>query len=273
MIGLVGLNASAQTVVFSENWGTTANQNVWTANDADGDTKNWSWQIIDANTAQNTALIPQGRVALSESWSTTALTPNNYFFSSAINLVGVPTTSGSVTLKFKAGSLDKANSPYFAEYLSVYVVTSISSTSTIAATTPVHAQALTSTGILSFTYDISQYAGQSVYLVFRHHNCTDKYAIFIDDISVTKASANGLNEVGLDVKVGPNPVVNNLSVSLNEEMKTISFYDVNGTLVKEVENVNSTSTIIDLTSFEKGLYFYSIETVTGKIAKNSIIKE
>jgi hypothetical protein len=279
LIGLVKLNASAQTVVFTEDFASQQSQQAgWTVLDADSDGNDWGFYDYGANPAAtasptlNTALNAQGRLAISESWSGSALTPNNYLISPAINLSGVPTTSGSATLKFKVGSNQSA-SIFAEEYVSVYVVTNISSASTISANTPVHSAVLASTGINEFTYDISSKGGQTVYLVFRHHNCTDQGALLLDDISVTKASGAGINETGLDVTVAPNPVTNNLTISLNEEIKTISFYDLKGTLVKEVLNVNSKNSIIDLSNFDKGLYFYSIETTNGKVAKNSIVKE
>lgn len=283
LIGLVKLNASAQTVVFDEDFATQQSQQPgWTVLDTDGDGDNWGYYDYGATPAAttsstlNTALNAQGRIAISESWKGplpgTVLTPDNYLISPAINLSGVPTTNGSVTLKFKIGS-SQSFASFAQEYVSVYVVTSITSATTISANTPVHSAVLASTGINEFTYDISSKGGQTVYLVFRHHNCTDEGALLLDDISVTKASGAGINETGLDVKVAPNPVTNNLTISLNEEIKTISFYDLKGTLVKEVLNVNSKNSIIDLSNFDKGLYFYSIETTNGKIAKNSIVKE
>lgn len=279
LIGFVKLNASAQVVVFNEDFATQQSQQAgWTVLDTDGDGNNWGFYDYGANPAAtaspalNTALDAQGRLAISESWSGSALTPNNYLISPAINLSGVPTTNGSATLKFKVGS-NQSFASYTQEYVSVYVVTSISSATSISANTPVHSAVLASTGINEFTYDISSKGGQTVYLVFRHHNCTDEGALLLDDISVTKASAAGINETGLDLKVAPNPVANNLSISLNEDIKAISFYDLKGTLVKEVLDVYSKNTFIDLSNLNKGLYFYSIETVNGKFAKNSIIKE
>ncbi|MCE2744141.1 MAG: choice-of-anchor J domain-containing protein [Fluviicola sp.] len=278
LIGLVKLNATAQTVVFNEDFATQQSQQAgWTVIDADNDTKGWGFYNFTTNPlASNhpsaSVINPQGRLAISQSYDGAAITPDNYFISPAINLANVPTTSGTVTLKFKVGS-DQSLSIFAEEYVSVYVVTNISSASTISANTTIHSAVLASTGINEFTYDISSKGGQTVYLVFRHHNCTDQGSLLLDDISVTKASGAGINETGLDVKVAPNPVTDNLTISLNEEIKTISFYDLKGTLVKEVLNVNSKNSIIDLSNFDKGLYFYSIETTNGKIAKNSIVKE
>jgi hypothetical protein len=278
LIGFVQLNASAQVVVFNEDFASQQSQQPgWTVIDGDNDTKGWGFYNFTTNPlASNhpsaSVINPQGRLAISQSYDGAALTPDNYLISPAINLANVPTTSGTVTLKFKVGS-DQSAYLYAQEKVSVYVVSNISTPSVISATSPVHSAVLASTGLNEFTYDISNKSGQTVYLVFRHHGCTNMGSLILDDVLVTKASSAGVNEVGLDVLVAPNPVIDDLSISLNEDIKTISFYDLKGTLVKEVGNVNSTNTIIDLTSFEKGLYFYSIETVNGKFAKNSIIKD
>ena len=279
LIGLTRLNASAQVVVFNEDFATQQSQQVgWTVLDTDGDGNDWGFYDFGANPlASNhpsaSVINPQGRLAISQSYAGgTALTPDNYLISPAIDLSNAATAQGTLTLKFKVGS-DQSALIYAAEYVSVYVVTNISSANSISATTPVHSAVLTTIGINEFTYDISSHGGQTIYLVFRHHNCTDQGSLLLDDISIEKASGAGINETGLDVKVAPNPVTNNLTISLNEEIKTISFYDLKGTLVKEVLNVNSKNSIIDISNFDKGLYFYSIETTNGKIAKNSIVKE
>jgi hypothetical protein len=71
---------------------------------------------------------------------------------------------------------------YAEEYYSVYVAT----TNTVAgflATTPVDSGETTDEYVETVV-DLSSYAGQTVYIAFRHHNVSDMYYLNLDDVSV-----------------------------------------------------------------------------------------
>ena len=44
------------------------------------------------------------------------------------------------------------------------------------------------------TIDLSKYAGEEIYIAFRHFNCTDQYMINIDDIALTSGEKSARNE-------------------------------------------------------------------------------
>ena len=46
------------------------------------------------------------------------------------------------------------------------------------------------------TIDLSEYAGQALYIAFRHFNCTDQFWIKLDDISLTSGMTRGSREGG-----------------------------------------------------------------------------
>ncbi|MBQ5688743.1 MAG: choice-of-anchor J domain-containing protein, partial [Bacteroidales bacterium] len=46
------------------------------------------------------------------------------------------------------------------------------------------------------TIDLSEYAGQALYIAFRHFNCTDQFWIKLDDISLTSGMTRGNREGG-----------------------------------------------------------------------------
>lgn len=277
LINFFVVKVNAQTVVFSENFATQQSQQPgWTVIDADGDTKEWGFYDFGTNPlASNhpsaSAINPQGRLAISQSYDGTALTPNNFLISPAISLSNTSTASGSVTLKFKVGS-DQSAYIYAQEKVSVYVVTDISNPTTISSATPIHSAVLASTGINEFTYDISSKAGQTVYLVFRHHGCTDMGSLLLDDILVTKASGGGLNETDLNLSVYPNPTNDYLNFSFDQNIESIYFYNEKGMLVLKVEEINSKSTIVDINDFNKGVYFYDVISSSGKVIKNTFVK-
>lgn len=77
------------------------------------------------------------------------------------------------------------------------------------------------------------------------------------------------------IKLYPNPVEDNLNVSLksDQQIKKISFFDINNSLVTEKEYDGSTNNIVvNMSELKKGLYVVVIETATGTV-KNKIVKE
>ncbi|WP_164467987.1 GEVED domain-containing protein [Epilithonimonas vandammei] len=150
----------------------------WTLYDQDGD--GYNWETVNLGTGYTGAIASYSY----DNASSSALTPNNYIVSPAINL----STATSAILKFKV----KAQDPdWAAETYSVYVAT----TNTVAgllATTPLLTENAASNGaggvFYTKTIDLSAFAGQSqVYIAFRHYNSTDMFSIHIDDVSVAAA--------------------------------------------------------------------------------------
>lgn len=148
----------------------------WTATDVDGDGENWYNSDFSGYFAELGA-----GTAVSRSWTGTAgaLTPNNYLVSGAIDL-STAAASG-LTLLFKSGTIEP--SPYEAEHYAVYVSTSNDPT-VIAGLTPVFEETLPSDGMFSHSVDLSSYAGQTVYIAFRHFNTNDMNTMLIDDVVV-----------------------------------------------------------------------------------------
>ncbi|MEY2739673.1 MAG: hypothetical protein RL259_1582, partial [Bacteroidota bacterium] len=77
------------------------------------------------------------------------------------------------------------------ENYTLYVTTS---PTVAAATTVLHSQTTMNTinSLTEISFDISSYAGQTIYLCFRHHNVSDQYNIIFDDIKVEKLLPNNL---------------------------------------------------------------------------------
>src|SRR5690606_705586 len=67
---------------------------------------------------------------------------------------------------------------------SVYVTTSNTPTD-ILASTPIHTEvAGSSSSLVQRELDLSAYAGQTIYVTFRHYDCYDQYWIVIDNVRV-----------------------------------------------------------------------------------------
>lgn len=145
-------------------------------------------QDTDTGVATNWVRISDGSNGLMASFSwynNVVYTPNNYAFSPAINLTSY---TGPIKLSYKHSA---PNPAWDLETYTLYVTTS---PTVAAATTVLHSQP-TMEGInalTEITFDISSYAGQTIYLCFRHHNVSDQYYLYIDDIKVEKMLQNNI---------------------------------------------------------------------------------
>lgn len=152
----------------------------WTLYDQDGD--GFEWETVALT--EPAGITPAIASYSYDNASFTALTPDNYIVSPAINL----STATSAVLKFKV----KAQDPDWAnETYSVYVATT-NSVAAFLATTPLLTENASTNGVGGIFYsksiDLSSFAGQSqVYVAFRHHSSTDMFALHIDDVSVSAA--------------------------------------------------------------------------------------
>lgn len=149
----------------------------WTLVDNDNDGSTWSlsttlggtWGIHTGNDCMiSGSYDPNLQVAL---------TPDNWMISSQIQL---PSDATDFVLSW----WDAAQDPdYPSEHYSVYIATS-NTVAALSATTPVFSTTLTSDAWTKRTVDLSSYAGQSIYVAFRHHNCTDMFFMKIDDVRI-----------------------------------------------------------------------------------------
>jgi hypothetical protein len=151
----------------------------------------WTLFSQDTNTGIATNFVRttlgENGIMASYSWYNNLIyTPNNYAFSPAINL---STFTGPLKLTYKHAATDP---DWDAERYTLYVTTS---PTVAAATTALHSQT-TMNGIntlTEMTFDLSSYAGQTIYLCFRHHGVSDQFNIVFDDIKVEKTLPNNIS--------------------------------------------------------------------------------
>lgn len=143
----------------------------WSVIDSDGDGYNW-----DASYPSNNFMAHTGAgVIASASFinGVGPLIPDNWLITPAVNV------SGNNTLSFWVAGQDTS---YVAEHFSVYLSstgTAVSDFTTILLNDQVTTQTMT-----QYTIDLSPYAGQTVYIAFRHHNCTNMYWLNLDDVEI-----------------------------------------------------------------------------------------
>lgn len=159
--------------------------------DADNDGHNWmtmgDWLASRGSTSAPGALCygGTGNAMVSESWvsdgsqSGLALTPDNWLISPAIVL---PST-GTYGVTWYAKSQD-ADYP---DYYSVYVGTS-NDIAALGASTAVYSGNAEVDEFAQHAAMLDNFAGQTVYVAFRHHNVSDKFVLIIDQFQVSEVS-------------------------------------------------------------------------------------
>lgn len=260
-----GLNAQILSANVAADFGT------WQIADLDGDT--YTWGLYDL-TGLGSAIDAQGEAAISFSWgdpgqgqgNETALTPDNLLISPAMDLSG---ETGTVMLSWGAGSLEDAGSAFAAEYYDVYVV---ADPVDVATASPVFSETLADGGqMYANSVDISSFVGQAtVYVIFRHHNCTDLYTLVIDDILVENVTS--LDEASIEISAYPNPASTELTISTSGAANEVSILSMDGKVVstQAMTGAEVTVNVADLTS---GVYFYELKAADGSVVRNTFVKK
>ena len=153
----------------------------WERIDSDGDGRNWElgtslWFY------ENPDYCHSGVQCVGSASNTNygALTPDNWIISPEFT---VP--EGGAMLSWWVASL---HNTMCAEHYSVYVEEDFSDATKFEDTTPVFSETLDEViptfGYNERTFDMKDYAGKTVKLAFRHHDCTAQYLLLIDDAFV-----------------------------------------------------------------------------------------
>ena len=226
---VVGTTAFAQTH-FSDDFN-DVNLTGWSSTDNDANvppatgTNYDIWYAADMSAAF--AQLGAGS-AISRSWANNIVySPNNFLVSPAINLTAAP--AAGLSLQWEVGSIETTASTWYQEHYAVYVSTS-STPATMIATAPVYEETL-SAGETMFgrTVDLSAYAGQTIYVLFRHFNCTDENALVLDNVVVKNLQQNDASVDGVALNRYAQMSTNNtLAVSVkNEGSNAITSLQIN----------------------------------------------
>lgn len=246
---------------FVENFENAEAFDCWTFIDDDGDGFNWDINYLrDAENDEGTGYGHNGSYGLvgSASWNSSAgaLTPDNWMITPAF---AIP-SNGTYKLNWYVKGQDP---DYAGEYYSVYAATQ-NSLEAFKATTPLFNGFSTDEWTLK-TVNLSAYAGQTIYIAFRHHNVTDMFYIDIDDISV--AQGTGLEEHDMNIAVYPNPAMNNINV-VGEGIQLVEIMDINGRTLMTFNEGGQLS----IASLANGMYLVRVVTENG-VQMNKIVKK
>jgi hypothetical protein len=181
LMTLMAFSGMAQVTLLSENFEGNSIPSGWTLIDADGDGHQWMHSsnpqsVIDAGHNQS-----EGAVVSLSKISSTPLTPDNWLVTPAITLIG----NSTLTFWRQVGWM------YYAEHYGVYISTT-SATDPSAFTLLYEETPTQSSAWTERTVSLSDYTGSTVYIAFRHYNCTNKLALALDDIVVTSEAVSAI---------------------------------------------------------------------------------
>jgi hypothetical protein len=187
----------------------------WTFVDEDGDGYNWTWA---EDTAAGAPIAASGtHVLRSFSYFSQAgaLTPDNWAVTPEVLL----SEDGEAALNYKVASYSGA----VAENYRVYVFAD-GAEEPVAVT-----EELTSPDsnrvFEERTVDLSDFAGQSVKVAFRHYNTTNHFRIFIDDVEIIGGEAQEPIETEPPVEI---PMIAGWDFESDPEIDGWQFIDANG---------------------------------------------
>ena len=249
----LGTSLYAQDIIFSENFDNVASQQLWTINDQDGDQDTWEFMLAKDSGIPTFS----GGFAWSWSWLVDPLFPDNTLTSPVMKLP----ESNSIQLKFKVAAA--SNDSYFQEHYAVYVIPENSKfeESSVA----VFEETLTN-GYYEqpklVNVDLSEYAGQSVQLVFRHYDSSDLLYIGLDDVEVSAESTLAVKE-DVRTKVTVYKDANqNVKIAGMKNVDYVRVFDLNGNV-----KIESKSSQVNIGHLPAGIYmvnFYNKEEVISR---------
>ena len=154
--------------------------NGWTLYDRDGDGRDWSlgsglWGTVPEYCHSGQQCLG----SISGSNYDGNLEPDNWTFSFGFT---VPEEGAVLTWYAAAHHHER-----YAENYSVYVEEDFSDASKLGDLTPVFTETLPAEAADEWQFhsiDLKDYAGKTVYLAFRHHDCTGQYILKLDDVFV-----------------------------------------------------------------------------------------
>ena len=167
---LLSFQAGAEEITaFSENFEDDEGPKGWTFIDADGDGENWYTYLYSSEHAHSGDYFLTSASYVNEFGP---LTPDNWAITPAIVI------PKDAVLSFWIRAMDRF---YSGDILSVYIGDSADPDGMVQLGSD-----LTGTAeYAEYTYDLSEYAGQTKYIGFRHHDVTNMFMIDLDDVVVS----------------------------------------------------------------------------------------
>lgn len=262
-------SANAQTTIFQENFENNATLVGWTLHNVDGLTPNGTYAGVFGTNAWAVVSWTSeagNKVASTTSWFNPAGQADRWLVSPQI---AVP-ANNVVELKFNAKSGD--TDPAFRDGYTVYVSTTGTSIANFG-TTVYNISAEVNTW-QNKTIDLSQFAGQNIYIAWRNNN-SDKNLLSIDNVAITAtATASTADFLASKLSVFPNPANDVVTITNNANLliNAVQVNDINGRTVKTVKLDAVSEAQVNVSELNAGVYFMNITTNEG-VSTKKIVKK
>ena len=243
----------AQTLPWSCGFESNDNLGCWKFIDQDGDGYGWKYSSEQFN-----SFVHSGSDALiSASYinNVGALHPDNFAI------------TPKMIIPSEGATLEWWDAPYQSEYPDSYGVFVSTTGNAPADFTNLIFSGSVGSSWAKHSRSLVGFAGQEIYIAFRHYNISDAYWFGIDDISITAGNHAGITETeNANVVLYPNPVNDKLNI-VADGIQEVNVLDINGRNVMTLQNTNT----IDMSNLANGVYFVRVITANGvstqKIAK------
>lgn len=250
------VECSLQPLPFRCGFESNENTECWTFFDADGDGYGWDLNYWNGSSYHHNGTGVAGSASFINQVG--VLNPDNWMITPQIQ---VP--AEGATLNWYVGGVDAS---YFSEHYTVLVSTT--GTATTDFTNMVFDGNVANMNFTLKSLDISAFAGQNIYIAFRHCNSSDVYWMLVDDIEVIAGQHAGISNVtDATVQLYPNPTSNVLNINA-EGVQEVSVIDINGRTVMTEKNVNT----VNLSDLANGVYYVRVITNNG-VATEKIVKK
>ena len=269
--------------VISFNYGFEEDMNGWTTVNADGDDHTWyhATSANDHSVSRIASHSGKGHI-MSESFCNTymeavTIDPNDYIVSPV--RIGV---TDSTTFSFWACQQDENYNEHFGVAISTAAAPTGDDFTTIK---EFDIQDLRATEWKQYTADLSEYAGQYVWVAMRHFNSANNFVLCVDDANISNfvlaynwgksfilvSDETSIIEENIAFDIYPNPVNDRLYIET--QTLTIEIYDVYGRIQKlrnsETQKLRNS---IDVSNLKSGVYFVKVVTENGEAVQRFIKK-
>lgn len=241
----------------------------WKFIDADGDGFNWNTDYLrDATGEDGNYMGHNNSTGLvgSASWnqSTGALTPDNWMI--------LPAMALPADAQLYLSWYEKGQDPEYAEeHYSVYISTTGNNVNDF---TTASGNFVATGEWVGHNINLGQYAGQTIYIAFRHHDCTDMFYLDIDDIMISTDAVVGIDNVENSIlSLYPNPASAMVTVSAEgiEGNVTVQVVDLNGRVMLQQQGT-AQSYRFDVSTLAQGAYFVRLSGENVNATRKLIVK-
>ena len=271
-----------QTIIWSENFN-TENLSGWTLIDANGDGYKWGTSQNLGNDWQPIGTPFLYSLSYTQYLDLGNLYPDDWAITPAINLSAV---NQGETINFSWYLNDTVSTPLTPfpnnENYAVYIAESNDTTAFIASGIKFTESNIPITYTLR-SIDLSEFAGKTIYIAFRHYNCADSIVVSgpnsevdIDDMKITIGNPSSVIDHALnsEISISPNPANKSFKLSLPSnfvaEKTKVEIIDITG---KIMSCFIANTTTYDISDLATGFYLVCVsdgeKTAYTKLIKNN----